>query len=96
MNKQEIEQKLEDIILSEQGVDFSELFSIAKNSFNLALDIAAENAKIKEDELETESYKKADEFAEGKSYSYTTDMDGCLLGVNTFEIDKQSILNLKL
>lgn len=45
MNKQEIEQKLEDIILSEQGVDFSELFSIAKNSYNLALDIAAENVK---------------------------------------------------
>ena len=33
MNKQEIEQKLEDIILSEQGVDFSELFSIAKKLF---------------------------------------------------------------
>ena len=45
MNKQEIEQKLEDIILSEQGVDFNELLGIARNSFNLALDIAAENVK---------------------------------------------------
>lgn len=45
MNKQEIEKKLEGIVLSEQGVDFNELLSIARNSFNLALDIAAENIK---------------------------------------------------
>ena len=63
------------------------------NVIKQALNTAAVNAKLKEDELETESYTKADEFAQGKSYSYTTDMDGCLIGVDTFEIDKKSITN---
>lgn len=45
MNKQEIENKLEEIVLLEQGTDFSELLSIAKNSFNFALELAAEKAE---------------------------------------------------
>ena len=68
-----------------------QLNEYTQNVIKQALETAAEKAKIKEDELETESYTKADEFAQGKSYSYTTDMDGCLIGVDTFEIDKQSI-----
>lgn len=103
MNKQEIENKLKEISNNywenkDLKIDNLQIYFLQclKESFNLALELAAENAEIKEGELETESYKKADEFAEGKSYSYTTDMDGCLLGVNTFEVDKQSILDLKL
>lgn len=108
MNKEEIQKQIENIIdkeievfpfdVAEAPFSFSQIvaekaFNLA---FNLALDLAAENALIEEKELETESYIKADRFAEGKSYSYTTDMDGYLLGVNTFEIDKESILKLKL
>lgn len=97
MNKEEIQKQIEDIL---QKTDKTFPYNFARQSaiqaFNLALDLAAENALIEEKELETESYIKADRFAEGKSYSYTTDMDGCLLGVNTFEIDKESILKLKL
>lgn len=63
------------------------------NVVRQALETAAEKAEIKEDTLDTESYKKADEFAEGKSYSYVTDTDGCLVGVDTFEVNKQSITN---
>lgn len=63
------------------------------NVIKQTLETAAEKAEIKEDTLDTESYKKADEFAERKSYSYVTDTDGCLVGVDTFEVNKQSITN---
>lgn len=50
MNKQEIEQKLEEIIYNNSfyGQYGTEYYGdrIAKEAFNLALDIAAENAKI--------------------------------------------------
>jgi len=84
-----------DKVVEQEGYFFTpeQLNEYTQNVIKQSLETAAEKAEIKEDTLDTESYKKADEFAEGKSYSYVTDTDGCLVGVDTFEVNKQSITN---
>lgn len=73
MNKQEIENKLEEMMLLDDHLDYDSLIQLGKNVFNFALELAAENAYI------------------SNNHQHGTAWDS-----EDFEIDKQSILDLKL